>query len=188
MGLLVRVLQAYMPGPVRRRALTMLFTATAAAFEAAVPPIAGLDARALLAEYARFTRAQAEECLRRGGDVEAIRRRLYANAVAMGRRCRRLLRPRSMSEVMASARMLYGVLDINFQGDARGDAVIPRCYFSRFYTPEVCQLMSALDCGLLAGLADGGELVFTARITEGQPCCRARFTDAPQVTAPAVAG
>ena len=35
--------------------------------------------------------------------------------------------------------------------------------------------MSAMDRGLLAGLAGGGELAFSQRITEGHPCCRARF-------------
>ena len=56
-----------------------------------------------------------------------------------------------------------------------GEITISRCYFSSFYSPEVCRVMSAMDRGLLAGLAGGGELVFIQRITEGQPCCRARF-------------
>jgi hypothetical protein len=32
-----------------------------------------------------------------------------------------------------------------------------------------------LDAGLLAGLSDGGRLVFSQRITEGYACCRARL-------------
>jgi hypothetical protein len=32
-----------------------------------------------------------------------------------------------------------------------------------------------MDRGLLAGLASGGELAFTERITEGRPCCRAHL-------------
>ena len=35
--------------------------------------------------------------------------------------------------------------------------------------------MSAMDRGLLAGLAGGGDLIFSQRITEGYTCCRARF-------------
>ncbi len=81
---------------------------------------------------------------------------------------------------MALGRSLYDILDIDFDGSdsgsGSGEITISRCYFSSFYSPEVCQVMSAMDRGLLAGLAGGGELVFIERITEGQPCCRARFT------------
>ena len=63
----------------------------------------------------------------------------------------------------------------DLQGDARGEVVINRCYFSRFFSSEVCRLMSAMDAGLFAGLSNGGVLTFSCRITEGQPCCRAHF-------------
>ena len=76
---------------------------------------------------------------------------------------------------MDIGRVLYRILDIDLQGDARGEVVISRCYFSRFYSGEVCRLMSAMDRGLFAGLSNGGELTFSSRITEGQPCCRAHF-------------
>jgi hypothetical protein len=78
--------------------------------------------------------------------------------------------------VMDIGRVLYRILDIDLQGDARGEVVISRCYFSRFYSAEVCRLMSAMDRGLFAGLSNGGELTFSSRITQGQPCCRAHFT------------
>jgi hypothetical protein len=77
---------------------------------------------------------------------------------------------------MAISRVLYRMLDIDFRGDARGDVVISRCYFSSFYSGQVCGVMSAMDWGLLAGLANGGELAFSSRITEGESFCRAHLT------------
>jgi hypothetical protein len=176
MGFLVSVLQIYMPEYVKKRALTQLFNFTAAAFAAEVPPIAGLTSEECLARYARFTQTLAEQRLRDGREVEAVEQRLYRNAVEMGQRYGKLLRPGTVPDVMAIGRVLYRILDIDFQGAARGEVVINRCYFSRFYSGEVCRLMSAMDRGLFAGLSNGGELTFTYRITEGQPCCRAEFS------------
>jgi hypothetical protein len=64
-------------------------------------------------------------------------------------------------------------LDIDFQGDEKGEVLISHCSLSRYYSPDTCRVMSAMDRGLLAGLSGGKQLVFSARITEGQACCRA---------------
>jgi hypothetical protein len=175
MGLLVSALQIYTPEYVKKRALAQLFNFTAAAFEAEVPPIGGLDSHECLARYARFTQAHAEQRLRDGREVEAVEQRLYRNAVEMGQLHRKWLRLGTVQDVMAIGRVLYRILAIDLRGDARGEVVINRCYFSRFYSGEVCRLMSAMDRGLFAGLSNGGELTFSSRITEGQPCCRAHF-------------
>jgi hypothetical protein len=180
MGLLANVLQIYMPGYVKKKALMQLFNATAAAFEAEVPPLAGLDYQECLALYAQFAQTQAEQRLRDGREIEAVAQRLYQNAVEMGRQHSKWLRLRTVQDVMAICRVLYGILEIDLHGDARGEVVINRCYFSRFYSGEVCRLMSAMDRGLFAGLSNGGELTFSSRITEGQPCCRAHFCWEPQ--------
>jgi hypothetical protein len=82
---------------------------------------------------------------------------------------------------MAAARLAYRAIGIDFEGDTCGGITINRCFFSQAYTPTVCQVMSALDAGLLAGLSGGSRLVFTERITEGYPWCRARLF-APRVT------
>ena len=70
---------------------------------------------------------------------------------------------------------MYDAIGVDFRGDAAGVVTVSRCYFSDVYTPEVCRLVSALDEGLLAGLAGGGRLTFSQRLTEGAVCCRARF-------------
>jgi len=174
-ALLARLL-SHTPVIVRRQALVQLFRATAAAFQADMPRLSGLSREQCLLAYARFTANQAEEALRQGGDLSELQERLYRNAYRLGRTPGWLLRVRSVDDVMALGRSLYDVLDIDFEGSGDGEITIGRCYFSSYYSPEACQVMSAMDRGLLAGLAGGGELVFIERITEGQPCCRARFT------------
>jgi hypothetical protein len=169
------VLQHYTPGFIRKMALTQLFKFTAAAFEVNVPKLAGLSSDECLARYARFAATQADQRLQDGREIETLEKRLYENAVEMGKQQRLWFRPRSMQEMMAVGRVLYRMLQIDFQGDAHGDVVIASCYFSGFYSCEVCRLMSSMDQGLFAGLSNGGQLAFTARITEGRPCCRGYF-------------
>jgi hypothetical protein len=168
-------LVAHTPPIVKRQALVQLFRATAAAFQADMPRLSGLSREQCLLAYARFTADQADEALRQGGDLSALQERLYRNAYRLGRMLRWLLRVRSVDDVMALSRFLYDILDSDFDGSDSGEITIRRCYFSSYYSPEVCQVMSAMDRGLLAGLAGGGELIFSQRVTEGHPCCRARF-------------
>jgi len=76
---------------------------------------------------------------------------------------------------MRAARLLYGTMGIDFRGSDDGNILIGKCAFSDFYESRTCALISALDEGLLAGLAGGGRLEFSERITDGQSRCRARF-------------
>jgi hypothetical protein len=155
--------------------LTQLFHVTAAGFELQLPPLGNLDSEECLAQYAKFVQIHAEQQLRDGNDVTALAQRLYQHTFEMARLMNTWLGLHTVQDVMAVARVLYRILEIDLRGDARGEVVIQRCYFSNFYSADVCRLMSAMDRGLFAGLANGGELTFTSRITEGQPCCRAHF-------------
>ena len=185
MSPLLSRLLTHTPPIVKRQALVQLFRATAAAFQADMPRLSGLSQEQCLLAYARFTANQADEALRQGGDLSELQERLYRNAYRLGRTPGWLLRVRSVDDVMALGRFLYDILDIDFEGSRSGEITISRCYFSSFYSPEVCRVMSAMDRGLLAGLAGGGDLAFSQRITEGHACCRARFTLASN---PALAG
>ncbi len=176
-SMLLRILaNINIPPIVKRQALVQLFRSTAAAFQCDMVRLSGLSREQCLQEYARFSADRSEQALRCGGDLSELRERLYRNAYQLGRRPGRLLGIRSVDDVMALGRLLYGIVDIEFDGSDLGEITINRCYFSRFYSPEVCQVMSAMDRGLLAGLAGAGELVFVQHITEGQPCCRGHFT------------
>jgi hypothetical protein len=172
--LLARLL-SHTPAIVKRHGLVQLFQATAAAFQCDMPRLSRLSREQCLLAYARFTAERAEEALREGDDLPGLQSRLYQNAYRLGRLPGRLLRVQGVDDTMTLGRFLYGILDVDFEGGADGEITIGRCYFSSFYSPEVCQVMSAMDRGLLAGLAGGGDLAFSGRITEGHACCRARF-------------
>ena len=181
MSPLLAQLLTHTPAIVKRQALMQLFRATAAAFQVDMPRLSGLSREQCLLAYARFTADQADEALRQGGDLSGVAGAVVSERISPGPDAGMVAaRARSVDDVMALGRSLYDVLDIDFHGSdsgsGSGEITISRCYFSSFYTPEVCRVMSAMDRGLLAGLAGGGELVFIERITEGRPCCRARFT------------
>lgn len=166
----------YLPAGLRKRKLEELLRATARAFNAVSPPVAGLSLEELRRAFAEFSRTMAESALRRPEALEAVERRLFDGAERLGREIGGELRVSTRREVMAAARVLYRGLGIDLVGGPGGDIVVRRCSFSRRYSPEVCRLMSRLDAGVLAGLAGGGQLAFTERLTEGAGCCRARFT------------
>ena len=162
-----------MPFGLRRQALEQLFARTAAAFGTPVPAPETRSTSGRLAEYARFTRARAEEALRRGEDLAGLDHRLFRAAYGLGASYRFRLGVRSLPGAMAAARFIYRNLGIDFRGTPDGEVIIRSCSFARTYTPQVCGLVSALDRGLMAGLARGGELRFRQRITEGAESCRA---------------
>ncbi|MHB0879100.1 MAG: hypothetical protein ACYC5O_23935 [Anaerolineae bacterium] len=161
--------------PVRTIALRHLFRITAAGFDRPLPPLAWRHER-LLAQYAAFTAGAAREALAHGEDGNAVRERLRQGACSAAAGVRRALRLRAPSEARAAARALYRCIGIDFTGRVGGDIEVASCYFTRHYDADVCRFIAALDEGILAGLHGGGELQFTQRLTEGQPCCRARFT------------
>jgi hypothetical protein len=175
MSLALRLLDGHVPTVARRAALRALFATTAAGFGCPVPPLDGLDADALLRRYTLFTSEQAEAALRDGRDLPALQDRLERGTRALGARLRAGLRLRTTEDAMAAARVVYGLLDIDFRGSGHGEITVRRCPFSEVYSADVCRLVSALDTGLLAGLSGGDCLEFTQRITTGAPCCLARL-------------
>ena len=175
MNLTGQMLGIYTPAFVRRRALLELFEATASAFGVSVPPSGDASADELLGRYAVFTAQRATAVLHSGEDTAPISQKLYDSAYAIGARLRRDFGVSSTVDAMAAARALYRMLGIEFRPSSEGEIRIPHCYFSGFYSPSVCRLISALDQGLLAGLSEGGRFEFQQRITEGAVCCVATF-------------
>jgi hypothetical protein len=173
MNLLLRLLQPHTPTSLEREGLKEVFTLTAAAFQREAPSLEGLSHADILHRFALFTKGAAEEAILAGRDLHAIKGRLYRGAYALGRRLRKRLCVTSLEEALVAARIVYRTLDIDFRGNPRGEVTINRCFFSRFYSSQVCDLISALDEGVIAGLSGGGRIVFTQRITEGKDCCRA---------------
>lgn len=175
MSLLVSALGLHTPEFVKKRVLMQLFQATAAGFELQVPSFGNLESKECLAQYARFVQAHAGQRLGDRNEVSSLTQRLHRNAMEMAQPLNKHLRLRTVQDVMDTAQVLYRILKIDLQGDVQGEVVIHRCFFSDFYSAEVCRLMSAMDRGLFAGLSNGGELTFTSRITEGEPFCLAYF-------------
>jgi hypothetical protein len=166
-----------LPLGLRRRGIEELFAGTAAAFGGPVPPRRSRGARGRLREYALFTRDRAEEALGGGENLEALDSRLFGAALALGIACRRRLGLCGTGDAMAAASLIYRGLSVDFRGSAEGHVRIGRCSFAAVYSPRVCALVSALDRGLLAGLAGGGLLEFQQRITEGADACMACFRE-----------
>jgi hypothetical protein len=172
MGLLLAVSGIYVPQFLRKRRLEFLFDATAGAFQVPAPSSVGLSYSDYLALYAEFTRDQAGRVLRLG-DGEEVRSRLFNGACRIGQQLRIEFNIRTFEEVMRVGSLTYKLLKIDLRGDRQGDIMIKQCFFSAYYSSQVCRLISALDEGLFAGLSWGGRLSFSQRITEGSQCCRA---------------
>ncbi|MBM3236442.1 hypothetical protein FJZ31_09105 [Candidatus Poribacteria bacterium] len=175
MSLLLKIRQFHIPAFIKKKALKKLFTCTALAFGCETPPIKRLPFRECLLQYALFTKEKVEEAIQHGRDLQALKSQLYQNAYQLGQELRKSFRITRIEEVMSMGKILYRILGIEFRGSVQGEVTISRCFFSRFYSSQVCQVISSLDEGVVAGLSGGGRLTFYQRITEGQECCRASF-------------
>jgi hypothetical protein len=129
----------------------------------------------MLEAYAVFTAKKAGWIAPDSPDWHAARDRLYENAHLLGSRLRKVFRLRDHRDVIEMTRLLYKMLGIDFAGRPEGQFIIRSCFFSRFYSGQVCRLISSLDEGAAAGISGGGRLEFSGRITEGRDCCRGRF-------------
>jgi hypothetical protein len=176
MSLILRLSQIYIPGFVKKMALVELFECTAEAFRCIIPKIDYLSLDELLLKYAQFTRDQSQTAIRRGDDLQELKKRLYRNAYQLGQKYKKRFHIRNIKDAMATSRVIYRVIGIDFQGNTQGKIIISRCFFSKIYSSEVCKIISGLDEGILAGLSGGGKLNFSHRITDGERFCRACFT------------
>jgi hypothetical protein len=180
MRLLLKILPHHLPVFMRKKILAALFEATADGFACPAPAYDPLSYDACLRTYALFTREQAENALQAGRDRLALKAQLYRNAYALGGKLCKWFAVDTIEEVMELGQILYRAIGVEMVGDAQGDVTVQRCYFSQFYSGPVCDLISALDDGVLAGLSGGGRLVFSQRLTEGGECCRAKLLPRPE--------
>ncbi|MCM1326646.1 MAG: hypothetical protein NC249_08465 [Lachnoclostridium sp.] len=148
--------------------LQLLLNVTAQAFEVTGKRIWHLPYERALEEYASFT--ENAMCL-----SHADPHRLYQKAYALGSRIRKITGFTENSNLRRLIFFLYRNIGIRMAGRIPGEITVSSCYFSRFYTPEQCALMSYMDSGIIAGLWGGGQLDFIGRITEGCESCTAVF-------------
>lgn len=174
MNMLLRAAAMWVPTFLKRRRLEELVGTTADAFGRERPCTKGLSYDAALREYALLSAEWARASLDAGTRDDA-RERLFGGAYRLGESLRRDFGVASVEDVMTAARVVYRAIGIDFRGATTGEITIPRCFFSQHYDRSVCEVISGLDEGLLAGLSGGRRLEFTMRITEGADCCRARM-------------
>ena len=105
--------------------------------------------------------------------------RLYERAYAAGRRIAKASGIIRKEEAARLVFLLYRNIGISMFGNPHDEVIVTNCFFSRFYTPEQCRIMSEIDSGIVSGITGSGKLRFTHRITEGCRGCRA-YTERKQ--------
>ncbi len=173
--MLLRILQLYVPAFVKKKVIRELARLTADAFQCKAPDLKGLSYKASLQAYAIFTCEQAQRLIRCGCGIVEVKERLYQAAMQMGKDIRRRLHIATHEQVLMASRIMYRILGIRMHEDSNGGILISQCFFSRYYSGEVCRIISSLDEGVAAALSGGGRLEFHQRITEGGNCCKAHF-------------
>jgi len=166
-------LKIYIPAFIKKKKLEELFALVADAFGKKMPTLKGLSYKEELKAFALYTSNMAEKQIQEGHDMEVIKKKLSENARRLGQKIRKDFRIRGAKDVMEMSRILYRILEIDFRGELSGEVTIKKCFFSEYYTPQVCKFISSLDEGIAAGLSGGGKLSFYQRITEEKDCCEA---------------
>ena len=172
MSLRLRAAREILPPFLTSRHFRAVLRITAEAFDVPLPALEKLSHEARLRLFTSFTRENALKALATG-EAAAVGERLFRSARAFGEELRRSLGVRTSADVMAAARVLYRAIGIDLLGAPDGAVVVRSCRFARDYTPGICGLISSLDRGILTGLAGGGDLLFSRRLTEGHDSCRA---------------
>lgn len=161
-----------LPDFIKKKKLKELFRLTADAFQRDLPKLKRLSFAECLSKYALFTREHAESYLKSGRPINEVKTRLYENSFVLGQSLRKSLRIVTWDEAAAALKVIYKLIGVDFQCDEQGGITIRQCFFSKYYSGEICQLVSSLDEGLAAGLSGGFKLYFNQRITEGCSCCK----------------
>jgi len=176
MNLRVRFLRRLPRSFLRGWVLDRLFPLSVEAFGRPAPKTGGMKPEEKLRAFALYTAQEAERGLAEGDlAAERIRDRLFQGTRELGKELGRRLGIRGPQAAVELCGDLYAWLGIDAECQGEDGIVIGGCYFDRFYSAEVCRVMSAMDAGIAAGLAGGGMLRFSERRTEGAACCRARF-------------
>ena len=175
MSLKLRLLQILIPAPVKTTTIKELFEYAAYAFECAPPAFEGQSFVEMLHTFGDFFKDEAEKAIEKGDDIGEIKKRLFENALLLGRKLKDRYRVRTLKDAFGMARAFFRILMIDFEGDSRGEIVVRRCFFSSRFSKEVCSIMSSFDGGLLSGLSGGGVLTNIERVTDCSACCRAHF-------------
>lgn len=150
----------------QRIEISVLMKATAGALNVKGRHV--LFAKDPLKIYAQFTKEAADQ-------PDTDPQKLYEKMRKLGNALRRVTGFKDPEDLYELLFTLYRYIDIAMSGNVEEGFHFRQCYFSQFYSPHECHVISALDSGIASGLLGRGELVFTQRITEGCASCEACF-------------
>lgn len=154
----------------RRIELQQLMNLTARALGKPAQRIWTLPNDEALCRYAEYTR----DSLQTDAD-EQLLLRMNDEAAKMGRLLRKVFLLKRQSDVRRVIIGLYRNIGIELEGQIPGMLCFRRCFFSQYYTPDICLAASAIDEGIMRGLTGQGRLTFQQRITEGCKQCKAIY-------------
>ena len=94
--------------------------------------------------------------------------------------CQKLGVGNSLQDLIRAAKILYRVLGIEFEVQLSNPnnaiLIVNRCALATKYSELTCQVLSATDEGTMIGLNKKMNMVFSEKITSGQPKCKATIT------------
>ncbi len=135
--------------------------------------------QAALRQYADFTCW----CMRAGAGEEE---KLFRDAYRLGLRIRRITGLTDDGDLKRLIVLLYRNIGIRMSIEGKigtehtGELTVSGCYFSSYYSPQECRLMSSVDSGIVSGICGGGKLQFSRRLTEGCDVCLAHLAEEDQ--------
>lgn len=118
-----------------------------------------------LEAFAAFTAKHLQQC------SDEQQQRLYSNAFRLGTILRRCLTDRSDDALTKLVFLLYRNIGIEMNGQLPGKVCVCRCFFSKHYSPCICDVASMMDAGVVCGVFGGGEFGFSERMSEGKEMC-----------------
>lgn len=122
---------------------------------------------------------------RRGREdgVSEGREAMHAAGIDLGDRLRSLLGlTGSEDDLFAAAGLLYRILGIEFVAEREGEGarlLVQRCSLSECYGPLTCEVLSAMDEGVVEGLDPRARMTFIKRNAGRPSLCEAKLAWGP---------
>jgi predicted ArsR family transcriptional regulator len=113
------------------------------------------------------------------------RKALFKVGKELGEETQRRLGVQTPHDLVHAAGILYRVLGIEFTvqwiNPKKAVLTVHRCALADHYTEFTCQILSAADEGVMAGLLEGSNMKFQKMLTSGCNSCIAEITLEAQV-------
>jgi hypothetical protein len=111
--------------------------------------------------------------------VREGRKVMYATGVNLGKDLRRELHlSDDLDDIIDAAELLYRILGIDFTVESNGKnakLLVRRCSLSHSYGIQTCEVISAMDEGVVEGLSSRAKMKFIKRNAEGPNPCEAEI-------------